>query len=53
MLGGMKTFPTLDADMAARLRRMQQTSGQSFKAVVNEALRRGLRADIPVLPRDG
>lgn len=43
MLGCMRTTLTLDADVAALLRRVQQTHGLSFKAVVNDALRQGLR----------
>ena len=43
MLGCMRTTLTLDADVAAMLRRMQQAHGRSFKAVVNDALRQGLR----------
>ena len=39
----MRTTLTLDADVAALLRRMQQTHGRSFKATVNDALRQGLR----------
>ena len=39
----MRTTLTLDADVAALLRRMQHTHGGSFKAVVNDALRQGLR----------
>ena len=39
----MRTTLTLDADVAALLRRIQQTHGRSFKAVVNDALRQGLR----------
>ena len=39
----MRTTLTLDSDVAALLRRAQQTHGGSFKAVVNEALRHGLR----------
>ena len=35
----MRTTLTLDADVAALLRRMQQTHGRSFKATVNDALR--------------
>ena len=34
---------TLDADVAALLRRIQHTHGRSLKAVVNDALRQGLR----------
>ena len=39
----MRTTLTLDPDVAAMARRMQQTSGGSFKAVINDALRLGLR----------
>ena len=40
----MRTTLTLDPDVAALAQRMQQVDGRSFKAIVNEALRRGLRA---------
>ena len=40
----MRTTLTLDSDVAALAKRMQRVRGQSFKAVVNEALRCGLRA---------
>ncbi len=40
----MRTTLTLDPDVAALAERMQRARGQSFKAVVNEALRCGLRA---------
>ena len=40
----MRTTLTLDPDVAALAERMQRVRGQSFKAVVNEALRCGLRA---------
>ena len=43
MLGRMRTTLALDADVADMLRRMQQAHGRSFKAVVNDALRQGLR----------
>ena len=39
----MRTTLTLDADVAALLRRMQQARGGSLKAVVNDALRQGLQ----------
>ena len=42
MLGCMRTTLTLDADVAALLRRVRQSRGLSFKAVVNDALRQGL-----------
>ena len=40
----MRTTLTLDPDVAALAQRMQRVRGQSFKAIVNEALRHGLRA---------
>lgn len=40
----MRTTLTLDPDVAALTERMRRTRGQSLKAVVNEALRHGLRA---------
>jgi hypothetical protein len=38
----MRTTLTLEPDVADRLREELQTANQSFKTVVNEALRRGL-----------
>ena len=38
----MRTTLTLDDDVAALLREAERNSGQSFKAIVNEAIRRGL-----------
>ncbi len=38
----MRTTLTLDDDVAAALKRAQASSGASFKAVVNETLRKGL-----------
>ena len=40
----MRTTLTLEPDGAALAERTRRVRGQSFKAVVNEALRRGLRA---------
>ena len=40
----VRTTLTLDPDVAALAERMQRARGQSFKAIVNEALRHGLRA---------
>ena len=39
----MRTTLTLDPDVAALLRRTHGSRGGSFKALVNEALRQGLR----------
>ncbi len=44
MLRCMRTTLTLDPDVAALAERMQRVRGGSFKAIVNEALRYGLRA---------
>lgn len=38
----MRTTLTLDADVAERLRQEMKLQGRGLKAVVNEALRRGL-----------
>lgn len=38
----MRTTLTLEDDVVALLREAQGHSGQSFKAIVNEAIRRGL-----------
>ncbi len=40
----MRTTLTLDDDVAEALRNLARSSGRSFKAVVNDALRRGLSA---------
>jgi plasmid stability protein len=39
----MRTTLTLDEDIAQLLRERARRSGESFKAVVNEILRKGLR----------
>lgn len=38
----MRTTLTLDADVAAGIRAIQEETGATHKAIVNEALRRGL-----------
>ena len=43
MLRCMRTTLSLDPDVAALLRRAHAGRGGSFKALVNEALRQGLR----------
>lgn len=40
----MRTTLTLDDDLAARLRDRSRLTGATFKEVVNEALRAGLRS---------
>lgn len=40
----MRTTLTIDDDVAIRLERVRDERGDSLKAVVNEALRRGLDA---------
>lgn len=42
MMLAMRTTLTLDDDLAEALSRTAHLSGRSFKAVVNEAIRRGL-----------
>jgi hypothetical protein len=39
----MRTTLTIDDDVAIRLERMRDERGESFKSVVNEVLRRGLK----------
>ena len=39
----MRTTLTLDPDVAIELERIQRARNASFKAIVNEALREGLR----------
>ncbi len=47
----MRTTLTLDDDLAQELHEASRKSGESFKAVVNTALRRGLRiVDKPPRP---
>lgn len=41
----MRTTLTLDDDVAALLKRQARKTGEPFKQVVNETLRRGLIAD--------
>jgi hypothetical protein len=40
----MRTTVTLDPDVAAQLKSAARERGQSFKAVLNDAVRAGLRA---------
>ncbi|HVS14005.1 MAG TPA: CopG family transcriptional regulator [Thermoanaerobaculia bacterium] len=40
----MRTTLTLDDDLARRLHALARREGRSFKAVVNDAIRRGLAA---------
>jgi plasmid stability protein len=49
----MRTTLTLDDDIAQQLQERARRSGESFKEVVNETLRRGLHGEKPVsrLPR--
>jgi hypothetical protein len=48
----MRTTLTLEPDVAARLKSEVRRTGRSFKAVVNEALKRGLGlVGKPVQPR--
>jgi hypothetical protein len=47
----MRTTLTLDDDVAAELERLKRTQGKRFKAIVNDALRRGLREHRPAGPK--
>jgi hypothetical protein len=40
----MRTTVTLAADVAAKLKKLAQRSGRSFKATLDEVLRKGLAA---------
>jgi hypothetical protein len=40
----MRTTLTLDDDVAAKLRALEKSERRPFRAIVNEALRAGLRA---------
>jgi len=44
-----RTTLTLDDDVAARIEGEVRRTGRPYRAVVNDALRRGLEAPIPVL----
>jgi hypothetical protein len=49
----VRTTLTLDDDVAALLARVQKARGASFKQVVNEALRQGLKQmTLPAEPRE-
>ena len=39
----MRTTLTLDDDIAAAIERLRKTSGQTLKALINKALREGLK----------
>ncbi len=45
-----RTTLTLDDDVAARIDGEVRRTGRPYRAVVNEALRRGLEAPPPALP---
>jgi predicted transcriptional regulator len=47
----VRTTLTLDDDVAAKLQSQARRSGRTFRAVVNEALRRGLMAASPRVDR--
>lgn len=46
----MRTTLTIDEELNEELHRRARESGRSFKAVVNDVLRRGLLAGEPVSP---
>lgn len=47
MMSGMRTTLTLDDDIARELQERARRRGESFKEVVNETLRSGLRGKKP------
>jgi hypothetical protein len=47
----MRTTLTIDDDIAAILERRRRVEDKSLKALVNEALRRGLNGAAPTRPR--
>lgn len=47
---GMRTTVTLDDDVADALKRLARERGDSFKQVLNDAVRRGLRASVASPP---
>jgi plasmid stability protein len=47
MMPFMRTTLTLEDDIAKQLQERARRSGESFKEVVNETLRRGLRGEKP------
>lgn len=48
MLEGMRIRVTLDADVEMMVRQQMVISGTTFRAVVNEIMRRGFAASISV-----
>lgn len=52
MLKGMRTTLTIDDDLATALQKLGKTRKQSFKVIVNDALRRGL-GELKSRPRKG
>jgi len=48
----MRTTVTLAADVAAKLKKLAQRSGRSFKATLDEVLRKGLNAQEHAARRD-
>lgn len=47
----MRMTLTLDNDVAAELKRLRREEGKRFNAIVNDALRRGLRQSKPFRTR--
>lgn len=50
MMRHVRTTVTIDEDVAAEVKRLMRERGATFKGVINELLRRGLRADDPAEP---
>lgn len=52
MMHDVRTTVTIDEDVAVEVKRLMSERGATFKGVINELLRRGLRADDPAEPYD-
>jgi len=48
----MRTTVTLDPDVEQILRQAMQQTGESFKATLNQAIRRGLADAVPVVEEE-
>jgi hypothetical protein len=51
MMSDMRTTLTIDDDVASEIEARMRTDGRSFKDVVNELLRKGLRVTSKPAPR--
>jgi hypothetical protein len=49
-MSAVRTTLTVDDDLFEELQKRARESDQSFKAVINDVIRRGLRASDPIAP---